>query len=499
MLFSLVFILSWPVRAAELFRGEDCARCHAAIRDAAPRPALAAPASEKVHDVIVVGAGVAGLTTAYRLKDLDVLVLEKENAAGGKVRRELWGRARYPVAAGYMAQVYYLPIAELFSELGIKGDRIPEPGNSLFYASPRAIVDDPFGAGVDKLPETEAVKAALHRLKNDMIALDKGREIGALPPMVEADRATDRQKALDARSFWDYMNGKYGPEVAAFSDRYSRSLFGVEAREVSALAGLVFFAADFGASGNITWDGGPGVISEKLARRLGDRLKLGALVTAVRPDDDGVTVEYESAGQKRLARAKTAVIAVPSFVAKRVISPLPVWKEEALSSVRYSAYAVAIVGLDKRLYHQSFDLWSDSATVFTDLEPLDWGRRPDSGPGTPAQILEAFVPLGQDDGRRRLLAAQDDKIAASVADGLERLLPGAKAALLGVRVIRWGHAMPIDYPGYLTRQRAALERPAGRLVFAGVDTEMPCIEGAIVSAFRAAKQARELVKPAAVP
>ena len=90
-LFLGLIVAAAPARAAEVYKGESCLRCHAGIRDAAPRPPLKAPDQETLHDVVVVGAGVAGLTAAYRLKDLDVLVLEKERAAGGKVRRELWG------------------------------------------------------------------------------------------------------------------------------------------------------------------------------------------------------------------------------------------------------------------------------------------------------------------------------------------------------------------------------------------------------------------------
>ncbi len=473
-----------------VFQGESCQRCHTGIRDAAPRRRLSVPAKEDLHDVIVVGGGVAGLTAAYKLKDLDVLVLEKEDAAGGKVRRELWGHARYPVAAGYMSQVYLKDIADIFGALDIKGDVIPEPGNSLFSGPGKGIVDDPFGKGLEKLSEPDDVKAALKRLKADMDAMGKGGDVGQVPPVPAPEQMNEVQRALDKQSFWDYMDGKYGRRVAEFSDRYSKSLFGVEARKVSAWTGLVYFSADFGDGANITWDGGPGVISEKLAQALAGSVRLGALVTAVIPDETGVTVEYELRGKRARARAKSVVVAVPSFVAKRIVVGLPRWKKDALASTRYSAYAVAIVALDKSLYHQSFDLWSDSTTVFTDLEPLDWGRTPETGPGTPAQILEAFVPLGEDDGRHVFLKTPDEKIAAKVKAGLERIFPEAKSALHGIRVIRWGHAMPIDYPGYLSDKRPNVMKAVGRLSFAGVDTEMPCIEGAMVSGVRAASEAR---------
>ena len=53
--------------------------------------------------------------------------------------------------------------------------------------------------------------------------------------------------------------------------------------------------------------------------------------------------------------------------------------------------------------------------------------------------------------------------------------------------------MPVDYPRYLTEYRAAVEKPLGRITFAGVDTQMPCIEGAIASGWNAAAEIEKLI------
>ena len=132
----------------KIFLGESCSRCHTQFRgNPAQRPLIPkTPQVSQLYDTIVVGGGLGGLTAAYYLRDTRVLVLEKEDKVGGKVRQEAWGKSAYPVAAGYMAEEYG-PIEQLFKELGLRGTPVAEPFNSL-YTSQGKIIADPFGKGL---------------------------------------------------------------------------------------------------------------------------------------------------------------------------------------------------------------------------------------------------------------------------------------------------------------------------------------------------------------
>mgnify|MGYP000329482852 CR=1 FL=1 len=75
------------------------------------------PKEDAQYDIVIVGAGLSGLSSAYNLNDYNVLILEKENRAGGRVLTKTQEDINYDMGAIFAYPDYIVPFAIESSEL----------------------------------------------------------------------------------------------------------------------------------------------------------------------------------------------------------------------------------------------------------------------------------------------------------------------------------------------------------------------------------------------
>jgi oxygen-dependent protoporphyrinogen oxidase len=228
--------------------------------------------------------------------------------------------------------------------------------------------------------------------------------------------------------------------------------------------------------------GGSARLPAAIAAALGDKVKLGALVSAVAPRPDGVEVTYRQGGSDHRVTAGYVIVATQANVARDVIRDLPDETDRALAAVRYGPFLSAAV-LTSETGPMPWDRNYAIATpglafgvFFNQASTLRVGPR---APGGSLMLFRGA------EAAARLMEVSDSEIERRFLSDLERLYPESRGIVREIIVQRWPQGAPYSFPGRAGLQ-AALTRPLGRVFLAGDYLEFPCMDAAIATATEAA-------------
>lgn len=455
----------------------------------------AATSSERVP-VLVVGAGVGGLSCAWRLRRAglgdQVLVLDAAREPGGNARGGRNEVGVYPWGAHYLRPPTreHRGLLRFLEEAGLVRGRDAEGGIDWdLRAVCRAPEERLFERGVwaeglfpPPVSGDPQDLVQLRRFQELVQALAARRDAAGRRAFVIPVDQSGRDPellALDRISFaaWLDQQGIDRPAVRWLLEYGCRDDYGCSLATTSAWAGLHYHAArvdeDPTRDVTLTWpEGNARLVQHLLALHGPARVRGRSLCLRLwpgpAPGAPSAALVWD-AEQERVVRweVQHLVWAGPRFLLSRLLEQPP----PGLEAFSYAPWLVANVTLAQAPAGAGAPLAWDNVPYRRDSLGYVVADReaPPDGP----QVVTWYRPFPDQDpaaARAALLALDHAAVVELVLDELLALHPDLRGKVLRVDAWRWGHAMVRPVPGFVWGpQRAAALTPQDALLCAHSD------------------------------
>ena len=257
-------------------------------------------------DVVILGAGLAGLTAAYHLRDRDIVVLESRDRVGGRTLSGRHGAYWYNLGAQF---VWDPRTVELCRALGLEVAGGEGAESAVFVNGRLAVGRDPYRL-LMKMPISWRDKARF------------AFTIARLRRLASKRHGLDPE--LDAKSLTEVI-GPSSPVTRAILEMATTSGTGLSLDEVSGAVGLGYAIHLFGGDVNDTLKavrGGTQEITRTITEVIDpERVMLDCTVESVASTPDHVAVRYRRNGGPLEELQATACIA--AITADSVIEAIP--------------------------------------------------------------------------------------------------------------------------------------------------------------------------------
>ena len=452
--------------------------------------------------VIVIGAGLAGLSAAYELTQAghQVTVLEAQTRAGGRVytlRAPFSDGLHAEAGAMFISDAHYLTLhyvrlfdlplnPELPSDLAnikhFRGKRIKVVKNTT--------VDWPFNL------TQEEKKLALDTTLDGMFEKYEGdvyKEIGA-PSSPDWSVASLRK--YDQMTYPEFLRSRgASAEAVALMTSGWAELWGDGLNTVSALMLLRDYAlTGLKTKNRYTIRGGNDLLPKAFAERLKDKIYYGSPVVRIEHNVQGIRVVYLQAGTHQTITGDYLICAIPFSVLRRMeISPrFSQHKQKAIEQLPYFSAARVSIQSRKRFWIEQ----GLSGFAETDMGTIISIRDMAAQQPGPRGILHSYTG-GQ--YARHITAMNENERISFVLGEMEKVFPGIRENFESAISKCWDEdewecgASSWYKPGQMGELWPHVARSEGRVHFAGDHTSpwIRWMQGALHSGNRAAQEVNE--------
>jgi monoamine oxidase len=465
------------------------------------RPARATVSSSA--RVVIVGAGLAGLTCAYRLRQagVDARVFEAADRIGGRVwtRRNAFADNIVVERGGELIDTGHIEIRQLCQELRLELDNL----------------DRAEAAGTDALYHFDGAPYTVAEAEDDFNGVYQKlhRDVSEASYPTTYRTSTERGRDLDAMSVVEWIEesvpGGMASRLGQLLDVTYNIEYGAECTDQSALN--LLYLLGYSGQGQLRLlgpsnekyhvrGGNDRIVDELAARLAGGQIERGTRLVAIgRRSDGSYALGVTTGGSTRTEAADRVVLALPFTILRTSVD----WSLAGFGDVKSRAIRELGMGTNSKL-HVGFTrrVWEDigcNGDTYSDRgyqNTWDVSR---------AQPRPAGVLVDYTGGRigDSFSAGTPTQRARRFLDQLEPVIPGATAAWDGRATVDHWPSYPWtlgSYSYYRVGQYQAFggaeSEPEGAVHFCGEHTTQDFqgyLNGAVFTGMRAAAEVLDAI------
>jgi monoamine oxidase len=446
--------------------------------------------------VIVIGAGLAGMSAAYELTQAghDVTVLEARTRSGGRVwtLRDSFPEGLYAEAGATNVFDNHDWTMKYVKLLSVALDPMESTtGAAIYYIRGKRVILKP-GSPVDWPLDLKADEKGLGR--GALWAKYVVPVLKELGDVEAADWPPASLKRYDRMSFAEFLRQQgASPGAMEILKLGLADQLGDGAEAVSALDLLREAAPRAVVKQVFSIRGGSDTLPRAFAAKLGDRIHFGMPVVKIEHDARGVRVICSQAGGQQTFTAEYLICAIPFAVLKRVeISPgFSPDKQQTIAQLGNTSVVRVFLQTRKRFWLEE----GLSGAATTDLPIMTAYDKAHYLPGTRG-MLEAYVAGAK---ARKMAAMTAGERLKFIVQQTEQILPHLREHYEGGASVCWDEdewargAYAWFKPGQMDTLLPHIARAEGRVHFAGDHTSPwpGWMNGALESGNRAAREVNQ--------
>jgi monoamine oxidase len=467
--------------------------------------AEAAPAKRATRDVdvVVVGAGLAGLTTARELQQRghSVLIIEARDRVGGRTLNHKLPHGYHGDLGGTWIGPTQTEIAKLAKRMGVHAFNQPDKGDQVFYD----------GKKVTKYSDKGALGTAPPSLPVTGDIIKAVYELDSMAATIPVHRPWDAKNAAewDRQTVQEWLKSDATPagysELSGLFSALFESLVGAEPRDCSLLYLLAYIATatDGKKKGTVedlifTRGGaqaqrfveGSQMISIRLAERIGhEHLMLSSPVRRIEQGKSGVTVTSD----RVTATAKYVVVAIPPTLAQRIdYDPILPAMRDGLTQRSPQGTLIKV----EAFFHKPW--WRDNGLSGAAVSTVGPAKTTFDVSPKDGQIGGLLGFVGGDEARK--YSAHPEALKHAVLANFSTFFNRGKKIPAPTSVVvqdwsreEWTRGCPVAIaaPGTVLEYKRHIATPIGRIHWAGTETATywhGYMDGAVRSGQRASEE-----------